>query len=215
MSNHPSPVSDDGGRTPPLRPAPTDQPILDVLRNRWSARAIDSQRPVDRGVIGVLLEAARWAPSSGNVQPWRYLVFDDSVPEARERARGCLRPGNAWARRAPVLLLSLVSRWWPDSTDPNPSALHDLGAASFSLCLQATSMGLVAHQMAGFDRDRVRTEFTVPAGTDPVACIAIGHPGLIAALDDSRRQREQRPRRRRPVEQTAFMGGYHGPGFVP
>jgi nitroreductase len=194
-----------------LRPAPTDQPILEVLAGRWSSRAIDPDRPVSRAQLAVLLEAARWAPSSGNVQPWRYLVFDGDVPDALAEARACLRPGNAWAHHAPVLLLSLVDRYWPDSTDPNPSSLHDVGGASLSLVLQAMAEGLVAHQMAGFDRARARERFAVPDRMDAVAFIALGHPGRADLLDDRRRDREQAPRRRRPLSATAFVGGWGGP----
>lgn len=196
-----------------LRPAPIARPILDVLAGRWSSRAIDPDRPVSRAQLAVLLEAARWAPSSGNVQPWRYLVFDADVPEARAQARDCLRRGNVWAHRAPVLLLSLVDRCWPDSTDPNPSALHDVGAASLSLVLQAMAEGLVAHQMAGFDRARARECFAVPDRLDPVAFIAVGHPGRADLLDDRRRDREQAPRRRRPISATAFVARWGGPSF--
>jgi nitroreductase len=196
-----------------LRPAPTTRPILEVLAGRWSSRAIDPDQPVSRAQLAVLLEAARWAPSSGNVQPWRYLVFDAEVPEARAQARDCLRRGNVWAHRAPVLLLSLVDRCWPDSTDPNPSALHDVGAASLSLVLQAMAEGLVAHQMAGFDRARARERFAVPDRLDPVAFIAVGHPGRTDLLDDRRRDREQAPRRRRPISATAFVGRWDGPPF--
>lgn len=194
-----------------LRPAATARPILEVLAGRWSSRAIDPDRPVPRSQVAVLLEAARWAPSSGNVQPWRYLVFDGDVPDALAAARSCLRRGNVWAHRAPVLLLSLVDRYWPDSTDPNPSALHDVGAASLSLVLQAMAEGLVAHQMAGFDRAQARERFAVPDRMDPVAFIALGHPGRADLLDDRRRAREQAPRRRRPVSATAFVGGWGGP----
>jgi nitroreductase len=196
-----------------LRPAPTARPILEVLAGRWSSRAIDPDRPVSRAQLAVLLEAARWAPSCGNVQPWRYLVFDAEVPEARAQARDCLRRGNVWAHRAPVLLLSLVDRYWPDSTDPNPSALHDVGAASLSLVLQAMAEGLVAHQMAGFDRARARECFAVPGRLDPVAFIAVGHPGRADLLDERRRDREQAPRRRRPVSATTFVARWGGPSF--
>jgi nitroreductase len=199
--------------TPFTRRAPTDHAIVDLLAGRWSSRAIDPDRSVDRTQLLVLLEAARWAPSSGNVQPWRYLVFDALVPDALDRARGCLRRGNAWAHRAPVLLLSLVERYWPDSTDPNPSALHDVGAASLSLCLQAAADGLVAHQMAGFDRALARERFGLPDRIDPVAFIAIGHPGRADLLDERRRDREQAPRRRRPVAQTAFVAAWDGPAL--
>jgi nitroreductase len=200
-------------RTPARRPAPAQRPIVDVIRDRWSARAIDAERAVAPSQVATLLEAARWAPSNGNAQPWRYLVFDDTVAEARVRARECLRPRNDWAWQAPVLLLSIVHRYWPDSDEVNPTALHDVDAASMALCLQATAEGLVCHQMAGFDRERTRRVFALPPDADPVAFVAIGYPGRIAELEPSRRQRELRDRRRRPVNETAFVGGYDGPGF--
>lgn len=203
-----------GTATSAARPAPADRVILPALAARWSARAIDPSRTVTRTQLATLLEAARWAPSSGNAQPWRYLVFDDQVPEAREQARGCLRPGNAWARRAPVLLLSLVDLYWPGSDDRNPTAEHDLGAASMALCLQAVADGLVAHQMAGFDADLARARFGIGDRMAPLAVIAIGHPGPLTLLDERRRERETAPRRRRPVGDSARIGGCDGPAFA-
>ena len=205
--------------SPSTRRAPVDHPILDVLAIRWSSRAIDPDRPVDPAVLQRVLEAARWAPSTGNAQPWRYLVFDDRVPTAREQARECLSPGNAWARRAPTLLLSVAVRSWParpdkpPKADENPHAQHDVGGASLALCLQATAEGLVTHQMAGFDRTRARARFSVPDDADPVAMIAVGHPGDADALPPELARKEQRARVRRPVGQTAFLGGFEGPGL--
>lgn len=196
------------------RPAPTDRPILPALAERWSARAIDPTRPVAREQVATLLEAARWAPSSGNSQPWRFLVFDDTVPDAREQARDCLRRGNAWAHRAPVLLLSLVELYRPNSDDRNPTAHHDVGAASMALCVQAIADGLVAHQMAGFDADLARARFGIGERTEPIAMIAIGHPGAIELLEEGRRDKETAPRRRRPVGDTAHVGRCDGPAFT-
>jgi nitroreductase len=204
-----------GARTPQTRAAPTAVPIHELLAGRWSPRAVDPDRPVPRRRLLSLFEAARWAPSSGNVQPWRFLLFDDEVPDAREAARDCLRRGNAWARAAPVLVVVLVRPCWPDSTDPNPSARHDTGAAALSLCLQASADGLIAHQMAGFDRTRVRERFAVPDAFEPASCIAIGLPGELTGLDERRLARETAPRTRRPVEQTVFVGGWDGPPLAP
>jgi nitroreductase len=216
MQHDPTTSEDeDAQRSPARRPAEVDHPVLPVVRDRWSARAIDPDVAVDRSAVATLLEAARWAPSSGNAQPWRYVLFDDTVPAEREHARACLKPRNEWARTAPVLLVSVVSHLWPGSDEHNPSALHDVGAASMALCLQATALGLVCHQMAGFDRARAREVCGLIEGTDPVAFIAVGHPGRLADLDPSRRRRELRQRQRRTIAETAFVGRYGGPGFVP
>lgn len=200
---------------PHARRAPTAHPVLDVLAERWSSRALDPDRLVPRPTLLRLLEAARWAPSSGNAQPWRYLVFDETVPAARERARDCLNRGNTWARAAPVLLLSVVVRTWPGSDEPNRMALHDLGAASLALSLQATEEGLILHQMAGFDLERARDVGRLPSHTDPVAMIAVGYPGDLARLPDSLQRKEQRPRRRRPVAEIAMLERFDGPPLAP
>ncbi|CAN5793499.1 nitroreductase family protein [soil metagenome] len=202
-----------GPLTDVVRPAPTDRAILPALAGRWSARAIDPARAVTRTQVATLLEAARWAPSSGNAQPWRYLVFDDQVARARDQARDCLRRGNAWARRAPVLLLSLAQLYRPDSDERIPTAHHDLGAASLSLCVQAVGDGLVAHQMAGFDAQLARSRFGIGDRFEPVAMIAIGHPGPVTQLDEGRREKETAPRQRRPVGEIARFEHCDGPAF--
>lgn len=201
-------------RSPVPRPAPLDHPVLDVIANRWSSRAIDPDRPVDRAVLLRLLEAARWTPSSGNAQPWRFLVFDDTVPEARDRARDCLTPGNAWARRAPVLLAALTLTTWPGSDDVNPTARYSTGAASMALSFQGVHEGLVVHQMAGFDRGAVHTIFGLPGDVEPQAMIAIGWPGNLDELDERTRQRETKPRARRPIEDFTMVGHWTAAGVI-
>lgn len=205
---------------PDSRRALVEHPIIDVLASRWSSRAIDPTRPLDPVTVERLLEAARWAPSSGNAQPWRYIVFDSRVPEALERARDCLSQGNAWARAAPTLLLSVAVRSWPVRPDKparpgdNPHAQHDLGGASMALMLQATAEHLVAHQLSGFDRGRARQQFEIPDDADPMAMIALGHPGDPTRLPADLAKRESRARVRRPLSETAFLGGYGGPGLA-
>lgn len=193
------------------RPAPTEHEILSSVAGRWSARAIDPARAVDRALLLRVLEAARWAPSNGNAQPWRYLVFDEAVPEARQTARDLLRRGNRWAHAAPTLLLSVVRTTWPDSEDLNRLALHDVGAASMALCLQAVALGLVAHQMGGFEVEGARAAFRLPGQHDPVAMIALGYPGDPAALPERLRERETRPRRRHEIARFARVGAFDGP----
>lgn len=194
---------------PTLRPA-TSLPIHPLLAGRWSPRAIDPDRSVDPAVVTGLLEAARWAPSSANEQPWRFLVTDDRVPDAREQARACLNDGNAWAKAAPVLILSVAQTVWLHNTR-NPGKEHagaryDLGAAALSIVLQAAADGLVAHQMGGFDRDRATATFELPDDFAPVTMIAVGYPGNVAQLAEHNQQQEHQPRSRRKLSEIAFHG---------
>jgi nitroreductase len=191
--------------------ATTEVPIDDLLAQRWSPRAFAADRPVPREAVRSLLEAARWAPSCFNEQPWRYLVFDDSVADALAEARACLMDGNAWARIAPVLLLSVARESFTRNDKPNRHAQHDVGLASENLVLQATTLGLATHQMAGFDADRARRSFHVPEGFTPMAMIAIGFPAGPEALDEGLREREVAPRDRRPASDFAYAGDWEAP----
>ena len=192
--------------------APADHPIHDVLARRWSARAIDATKPVARETLLSLLEAARWAPSSSNEQPWRFLVFDDTVPEAREQARGILTGGNlAWAPRAPVLLLTVAHETFEKNGTPNRHALHDVGLATENLLLQAAAHGLVCHPMAGYEAEKARALFAIPEGWTSLAMIAIGHPGPLDVLPEKMRDRELLPRVRKPLAEIAFAGTWARP----
>ncbi len=202
---------DEEGRVPVARPAPVARPILEELAARWSPRAIAPDRPVPHSAVLTVLEAARWAPSSGNAQPWRYVLYDEEVSQERDLARATLKGGNAWARVAPVLLLSTVAKNWPGSDEPNPMALHDVGAASMALSLQAFAEGLVVHQLAGFDREAMRRVAQLPAGIDPVTLVALGYPGEIGDLPDKLQQRERGERARRPIGELAWRGTIDGP----
>jgi len=197
---------------PVVRPAPADHPILDVIAERWSPRAIDPDQPVERSKVLRLLEAARWAASSTNSQPWRYLLFDDEVPEAREQARGYLNPGNAWALRAPVLMMSVAITAFEEphakAGEPNRVALHDVGAASACMALQAPQEGLVLHQMGGFKVAEAKEGFGLPEHHHPIAMIAVGYPGLVATLPEKDLVREDNPRRRLPLAEIVFHGAY-------
>ncbi len=194
---------------PVARPAPVDAEILDVLAGRWSPRAFDPSAAVAPESVRRLFEAARWAPSSANEQPWRFLLFDSEVADAREAARDCLTKGNQWARAAPVLILTLVTPRWQKWVGVNRAALHDLGAASLSMALQAQAEELILHQMAGFDRERAREVFALPEEVDPVTMIAVGHPGPVEALSEFNQERERAPRQRRPVRESVAHGAWN------
>lgn len=198
-------------RTPVIRPAPVEHDVLELLAGRWSPRALDPDRDVDHKALLRMLEAARWAPSSGNAQPWRVVVLDARVPEQRDAVRNCLKPGNAWAHRAPILLASLVATTWPGSDELNRTAWYDAGAAMYALSLQAVHERLVAHQMAGVDHARLRTVLGLPQHVESAAIIAVGHPGDDEVLDERGRQRQRRPRTRAPLAERAMLGRWDGP----
>lgn len=180
--------------------------IHELLRERRSSRVMDPDRAIPPAWIGLLLEAARWAPSAGNMQPWRYLVFDERVPEALESARACLNPGNqAWALRAPLLMLA-VTREVKEDGSKNYAAQHDLGLANENLLLQAIALGLHCRPMAGFDHQKAARSFSIPEGYRPMVMIALGFPGRLEDLPDKVQAKEAVGRRRHPVESFAYHG---------
>ncbi|MBX3330905.1 MAG: nitroreductase family protein [Nitrospira sp.] len=194
------------------KPAQTEFPIHDLLVRRWSPRAFD-ERPVESHTLRSLFEAARWAPSSNNEQPWRFITANKRDHEADwNRLFDCLVEGNRrWAFRAPVLILSIASINFEDDGKSNRHAFHDTGLAAENLVLQATASGLAAHQMAGFDVEKARVDLKIPSGYEPVAMIAIGYPGDPAVLPERLRERELQSRSRRPIREWAFWGQWGTP----
>ena len=195
----------------PAKPAVTDRPLVDEIRQRWSPRAFDPNREIDPETLANLLEAARWAPSSFNDQPWRYLVFDRSDPQARAKAEACLFDGNAWARNAALLVISAGARTSDRTGRPNRFVLHDTGMATMNLILQAVAHGLVSHQMGGYDRERARAEFSIPEEFELASMIAIGHAGDPASLPHEVGEREAAPRQRSQLSEFVFAGSWGRP----
>ncbi len=187
------------------KPAPAQHPIADLIARRWSPRAFD-ERPVEPDKLKSLFEAARWAPSSNNEQPWRFIVASKAdAPTEHDRLLACLVEGNRkWAFRAPILMLSIASMNFEDDGKPNRHAYHDTGMAVANLLLQATALDLQVHQMAGFDIQKARESCLIPTGYDPVAMIALGYPGDPAVLQDYLREREMKPRERQPIADFVF-----------
>jgi len=193
------------------RPAPVGEPIHEILSHRWSPRAFDS-RAVEPEKLRSLFEAARWASSCTNAQPWFFIVTDKhSDPENFQRALECLVELNqAWVKNAPVLAFS-VARLNFENGKPNRHAWHDVGQASTNLAIEAAHLGLQIHQMAGIDPEKARQTFGVPEGYEVVAGIAIGYPGDPQSLPDALREREVGPRVRKPLDSFVFSGTWGQP----
>ena len=188
------------------RPAATDYPIQTLIRDRWSPRAFD-QKPVSAEILRSLFEAARWAPSSNNEQPWAYLVATKDNAAEFENMVSVLVEFNAmWAKNAPVLALAVSERHFAKNNAPNRNAHYDTGAASALLSVEATARGLCVHQMAGFDPDQAREVFNIPEGWDAIAAIAIGYPGDPATLPQPYKDRESAPRTRKPIREFVMTG---------
>ncbi|SAK94177.1 nitroreductase [Caballeronia hypogeia] len=191
------------------KPAPTDIDIHELIAGRWSPRAF-ADKPVDRAQLHRLLEAARWAPSSNNMQPWRFIAFDRHRDEAAfNRAFDTLAPSNQkWNAHVPLLVCVAAYSLTPKN-EPNKTALYDTGAAAMTLVLQAHALGLATHQMGGFDRDAFRAAFSIPDEVQVIAMVAIGHFGDASQLDEALREREAAPRARKPLGETAFEGAWN------
>ena len=188
--------------------ASTSVPIDKLIARRWSPRAFVVQKAVSREQILALLEAARWAPSCFGEQPWRYLICDRfAEEEAWRNALSCLDEKNQlWAKNAPLLMIAVANERFTKNDKPNRWAQHDTGAASENICLQATSAGLMAHQMGGFDVEKVKKLFAVPEHHMPMAVIAVGYRGDQEHLDDSFVQGEKAERTRKPLSECFFAG---------
>lgn len=193
--------------------ASTSEPIHELLARRWSPRAFDPDQPVSKEALTSLFEAARWAPSCFNDQPWRYLVWDRFGDKAAwERAFGCLVEGNqAWVQYAAVLIAAIAGSEFARNGKPNRWGQYDSGAASENMCLQATALGLSIHQMGGFDAEKLRAEFQIPESFTPVAMIALGHPGDPNSLKESYREMELGPRERRPLGEHFYSDSWENP----
>ncbi len=197
----------------PHKPARTRVPIHELLAARWSPRAFDATRPVTREQMNALIEAARWAPSCFGDEPWRFLVWDRATDGAGwQRAFDCLSPGNqSWVKNVPLLFSAVASPTFDHNGTPNRWAQYDTGAASENLVLQAVALGLAAHQMGGFDAERLRAEFGIPEGCTPMAMIAVGYQAAPHHLTEEQRAKEVAPRARKPRETRAFAGRWGVP----
>jgi len=192
------------------RVAQTSRPIHDLLARRWSSRAFDAAKPVSREQLIALLEAGRWAPSCNGDEPWRYLIWDKSRdPAGWQKAFDILSENNRkWVKNVPLLMLSCGGSIFGATGKPNRWGQHDTGAASVSMALQATAMGLMVHQMGGFDADKARAAFGIPAEYTPMAMIAVGYQASADVLDEETKAKELKSRGRKALGEKFFEGGW-------
>lgn len=189
----------------PEKPVPTDLPILAQMKRRWSPVSY-AAKSLTPDQIATLFEAARWAPSAFNEQPWRYIYATKDDGDVRAALESLLVPGNAWAKDAHLLIISFAKKTFAKNGKPNRHHMHDLGCASGYMVLQAVELGLIGHQMSGFDHTKANAMLGVPDDFEPGSMIAIGYASDAAAIKPEALQREQSPRTRNEQDVFVFRG---------
>ncbi len=193
------------------KPAATEHPVHDLIRERWSPRAF-ADKPVPAEVLRSLFEAARWAPSSSNEQPWAFLVATKDDDAAHAKLLSTLVDANQiWAKQAPVLAIAVSELAFARNGQPNRNAFYDTGAAVADLTFEAGSRGLLVHQMAGFDPHKATELFSIPVGWEAIAAFVIGYPGDPQSLPETLRERELTPRTRKPLTEFVMTGSWGQP----
>lgn len=197
--------------TTDLKAADANPKVHDLIRQRWSPRAF-SDKEVSTDDLASILDAGRWAASSYNEQPWRFIVATKKDSAAFQKLLSVLVPFNQdWAKSAPVLILVVAKKTFTHNRQPNRYALHDAGAALSTMALQATALGMHIHGMAGFDHDRARTEFGIPDDYEIAAFAALGYAGSPDQLPEGMAKAELAPRQRKTLSELAFTTSWETP----
>ncbi len=190
------------------RLAPVSSGVHALVRQRWSPRSFSS-REVAADDLKLMLEAARWAPSCFNEQPWRFIVGANPSTATYKKVLACLVEANQqWAGAAPVLMLTVGSRSFARNGKPNRYGLHDAGMALAGLTLQANAMGILVHAMGGFEHEKARAAFSIPEDYELGAAVAIGYLGNLSGLTGKTLEQEMAPRVRKPLEEIAFEDSF-------
>jgi len=197
------------------KPAPAGYPINESIKQRWSPRSF-LPKPVEPAKLLSVLEAARWAPSSYNEQPWFFIVARTEDGAEFDRLLGCLVEANqGWAKAAPVLLVSVAKKTFDRNGKPNRCAIHDVGLASENMAIEAVEQGLATHGMAGIDQEKIHEVYHLPENCEAVAAWAIGYAGEPDALSGGLKEAEESPRERRSLPEFVFTGDWgKAAGFV-
>lgn len=187
-----------------LKHAPSETGVNDLILQRWSPRSF-ANKPVPSEDLTKIFTAASWAASSYNEQPWRFFVGKKGDATYSKIFDTLVDRNQGWATTAPILILSVGKKTFTQSGDPNPYALHDTGAASANLALEATALGLHTHGMGGFDKQKTRTSLEIPEAFEIGAVWALGYLGDPTALPEQMQQMELAPRSRKPLPEFVFQ----------
>jgi nitroreductase len=191
-----------------VKQANTKHKILDVVGNRWSPRAFSSEN-ISEEDLETILEAASWAPSAMNEQPWKYIYAHRGTPGFAKMVQ-CLLPGNQlWAKEAAVLIISVGLKRYEKTGLPNIHYLHDSGLANSNLVTQAFSQGIYSHLMGGFDKEKTINEYNLKESEDPICFIALGYLGNSENLPEPFKSRENGPRTRKSLDLIIKDGSYN------
>lgn len=191
-----------------IKKANTKHKIIELIKNRWSPRSF-SDKTIDQESINSLFEAASWAASAYNEQPWRFLFATKENFEVYNRILGTLVEWNQnWAKSAALLILTITKLNFSHNNKPNRTAFYDLGQAIGQLGLQASSMDLYVHQMSGFDHQKAEKEFSIPGDFTAVSVLAVGYLGKAEDLPEDLRKLEQTARTRNELNSFVFEGDF-------
>jgi nitroreductase len=186
-----------------LKHAPAETGVEDLLLKRWSPRSF-ANKPVPSEDLTKIFTAASWAASSYNEQPWRFFIGKKGDATYSKLFDALVDRNQGWATTAPILILSVGKKTFTQSGEPNGYALHDTGAASANLALQATALGLHTHGMGGFDKDKIRASLEIPEAFEIGAVWALGYLGSPEALPEPMKSMETAPRKRNPLSDFVF-----------
>ena len=189
------------------KPAPVNHTINDHIRNRWSPRAY-AETPVDTGKIHSVLEAARWASSAFNEQPWRFIIGVNYDQTHQKITETLVEWNQKWASKAPVLILNIAKRTFSHNSTKNVTHKYDLGQAVANMAIEAVNQGLISHQMSGFDPEKARQLFNIPGDFQAVSVIALGHYGNPDLLPDDMQLAESKPRERKSLNELVFTDSF-------
>jgi nitroreductase len=185
-----------------IKTAQTQYPVIDLIKNRWSPRSF-MQEEIDQKDVNTLLEAASWAPSAMNEQPWEY-IYAHRGTAGFETLKNCLLPGNSpWAKDAAVLLVSMARTMYTANQKINASALHDVGMANAQLLLQAQAMNIYGHMMGGFDQEKLRSALSLQEHQQAICVIALGYLDIPEKLEEPFKTRELQARQRKSLQEIA------------